>query len=413
MTDVFFLTVDSLRRDRFTQDRFSECWETFADEFVYFSNAVSNGVATPFAFPSIVTGHHVTGDGSLDPDTPTLAELTGGYAWAVTNNPHLCAARGYDRGFDCFEDDINDVDNGEMTTGILRTVKQAAGNVGVIKRSYDWFRRVSGVDIVPTAGVAEDVTAALEAALNGRSGLFWGHFMDPHYPFGPEYVPDRSVDVGWTEAEIASANDRFERGATSEEDCRMLQTLYDEVIDYLDRTLASFFESLRQAGRWKDSLVVVASDHGEAFGEHGVYNHMWDAAPIDELVEVPLLVKFPSGDGGKRDYLVQNADLFPTLCSALDVEVTLPRLTARLKDDTRRIVVSKSNTAVRVTTPDGYAIRRRDGERTLTGDVGDNTLSVLREQPIPAVERLGGTTPGVENATDQDLERRLEHLGYK
>jgi arylsulfatase A-like enzyme len=77
-------------------------------------------------------------------------------------------------------------------------------------------------------------------------------------------------------------------------------------------------DHLRAAGQYDDTLIVVAGDHGEAFGEHGDFVHGHLA--YEEVMHVPLLVKFPAGmrvAGGAVDALAQLTDIAPTVLDAL------------------------------------------------------------------------------------------------
>ncbi len=70
------------------------------------------------------------------------------------------------------------------------------------------------------------------------------------------------------------------------------------------------------------TLLVVTSDHGEAFGEHG---YLWHERGVyDELVRVPLLVRLPGGElPGEITALTQSIDLLPTVFDL--IEVPYPR----------------------------------------------------------------------------------------
>jgi arylsulfatase A-like enzyme len=413
MTDVFLLTVDSLRRDFFSEDYFPECWDIFTSDCLRFENALANGVATPFSFPSIVTGYPVTDDGTLGSNRPTIAEAYGGYSGAITNNPHLCPERGYDRGFDFFSDNINDLGGGDSASGFVRMLKRIGGQSRVVRSGYRWFKRRSGVDFVPKTGTATDVITQLHDAMADREGFFWAHFMDPHYPFRPDNIPDTEVDVPHNVDEIEGMNDRYKRGEPTDSDVEFLRSMYGETVRYLDRALAAFFERMKRENRWDDSIVVLTSDHGEAFGERGVYNHMWDADPIDVLLEVPLLVKFPDRQGGTYDHLVQHADLFATLTAELDWNTVTPPSTKPFTDTEPRTVVSKSNAAVRITTDEGYVIRRRDGSTETNGDVDSDARSMLESATIPNIGELSDEVENDWNEDQERLKKRLEHLGYR
>lgn len=413
MSELLLLTIDSLRADHFDHNTFTECWDTFATDFARFENAMANGVATPLSFPSILTGHLATGDGTLPSKHPTLAELYEGSTWAVSNNPHLRSERNYDRGFEFFSDDPADLINEEAT--------EASTFSEPLQKTYETVKNAivgdgdGEPDLTPPPSSAQHVLRILRDGMDGRNGFFWAHFIDPHYQFKPQKVLDRKLAVDYSNDEILAMNERYVDGNPRSNDVEFLSRMYDELIAYLDRQLADFFDQLKAEKRWDEMTIVIAADHGEAFGERGVYNHQWDADPIDPLVRVPLLVKLPRNrHGGETyDHLVQNADIVTTLAEEFGWDIDYPPTTRPLTDAGRRTIVSKSTGAVRVTTDDGFAIRRRDGSTNVTGSIGKDAMAVLKSASIPAVEKLSGDVPGLDNEERREVEQRLEDLGYK
>jgi len=95
-------------------------------------------------------------------------------------------------------------------------------------------------------------------------------------------------------------------------DAMILRETYSRGVGYLDDSLGELFDTLRQSGLWDDLLVVVTSDHGEEFSEHGSFGHH---ALYDEIIRVPLMIKWPRGERAG----VVNA--IP--CSGVDVAPTL------------------------------------------------------------------------------------------
>ena len=96
---------------------------------------------------------------------------------------------------------------------------------------------------------------------------------------------------------------------------------YDSAIRGLDAELARLFERLRAAGVDRDTLIVLISDHGEEFQDHG---RMWHGQSVyGEMVHVPLVVRWPARvpAGARVDEPVQLVDVMPTLLG-------LSRLTA-------------------------------------------------------------------------------------
>jgi hypothetical protein len=100
---VLLLTIDTLRRDRFTKEYFPETWQVFSSDFANFTNAYSHGNLTPLAFPGIITSYPVRGNGQFYSDVQTVAEqFSANSTSGFSNNAHLTPERGYDREFDPF-----------------------------------------------------------------------------------------------------------------------------------------------------------------------------------------------------------------------------------------------------------------------------------------------------------------------
>lgn len=93
---------------------------------------------------------------------------------------------------------------------------------------------------------------------------------------------------------------------------------YDDCILMTDAALQAFFNDLKARNAYDNALIIVTSDHGEEFGEHGHYLH---EQTYVESSHVPLLIKFPGNKHGGRRVaeLVQLIDLLPTIAGATDL----------------------------------------------------------------------------------------------
>jgi arylsulfatase A-like enzyme len=93
----------------------------------------------------------------------------------------------------------------------------------------------------------------------------------------------------------------------------LVRRLYEQEVTYLDEVLSDFMHFLEKAGLQDDTLLIVTADHGESLGEHGIWGHIFGL--YNELIHVPLLIKYPRSFGLKGDnpQLVQLHDLFATL----------------------------------------------------------------------------------------------------
>lgn len=418
-SNIILITIESLRRDHFDQNRFPECWNVFQEDFTRFTDAYSNGVATPFSFPSIHTGQLAVGNGTLQPESPTIAETFPGYTWGVSNNPHLRKDRGYSRGFDYFADSLTK--SGEKERTSTKKLKKIGKKSEIIKSVYKVFQDKTSSSRTPST-TAADLIDSLMSSIRNTDGFYWTHLSDSHYPFTPWKIPDKEINTRYNYDEIEEMNNRFIDECPTDSDIDILKAFYSELIKYIDRKLAEFFRTLRKDGRWDDSMIIIMSDHGEGFGENGifthqeegVFSHRWDADPIDSLVCVPLLVKYPKElySGEVFDHPVQNGDLLTTLTDFFDWNIKVPSHTQPFTETESRIIISKSNTAIRLTTKTGYAVRRQ-GQIKTVGEVNPEKMKKLEYLELPAVKTTSGDIPGLDEQKQEEIEQQLEYLGYK
>lgn len=339
MTRVVLLTVDSLRADRFDSDRFERSWPLL-ERFDRFENAYAHGVATPFAFPGIVSGVLPTANGVF-PEDSTLAERVSGHAVGHANNPHLCPDRGYDRGFDSFS-----YLGGRSGEGLTGRVKRLISERDEIAGLYERIGGLVGGDGFdgPYRPADRQAERTMRAVGEGAR-LCWTHFQDPHFPFSPAHVRDRDLT---DRADLNRAEQLLSDYAAGElepdsEAMASVASLYDKNVAYFDRQLAQLLECFDRRGLFSEAVIVLTADHGEVFGERGMVNHPWDAMPVDALVNVPLAVSVPGRDGTEHETLTSHASLNRTLVRAIESDVAPDPV-----DFAAETVVTKSNAVVRV-----------------------------------------------------------------
>ena len=137
----------------------------------------------------------------------------------------------------------------------------------------------------PAMGAAAEF--AVDAALawlennDDRDFFLWLHFMDPHQPFR--------------------------------------DGIYNKSIHYLDFHLGRIFSYLREKGIYDDTLIVIASDHGERL--YGVNKKSGHGGPPDgEVNHVPLIISYPNRLEPRIDMgLTENTDIMPTVLELLEV----------------------------------------------------------------------------------------------
>ncbi|WP_254274629.1 sulfatase family protein [Haloarcula marina] len=137
-----------------------------------------------------------------------------------------------------------------------------------------------------------------------------GNFQE--YPTAEQIAEHQEWDA-WRSASHMNIADR--------DDLEELLAHYDAEIRYADKQVGQVVETLKQAGLYDETFIVVTADHGEEFGEHGVYREHWSTH--DGTQRVPLIVKPPASTSfstGPRTQLATNVDMPPTLADFADLD---------------------------------------------------------------------------------------------
>lgn len=95
------------------------------------------------------------------------------------------------------------------------------------------------------------------------------------------------------------------------QDVAFLHMLYETKLYYTDMYLRPLVDYLMRPDVASRTIVVVMSAHGEAFGEHGIFEHK--ASPYNAVFHVPLAIKYPKGRAQRIDAVVETMDIYPTL----------------------------------------------------------------------------------------------------
>ena len=294
--------VDTLRADHTTPYGYARdttpALMAFSKDAVVFDQAISAASWTKPAVASLMTsllpGRHraVQLRDSLDPGLVTLAEMVQarGFATgaAVANSVIYSAGTNFDQGFDFF-----------------------AGLHGAGNRPSK----------VVEAGPVVDAGLRWLDERRGFPDFLYVHTMDPHVPYTPPPPFDQRYEPHPT-PDHAGQDPRFDFKEPLDRDRLIAQ--YDGEIAYGDQEFGRFVQELKKRGLYDRALIVFMADHGEEFEDHGKWLH--GRSVFDELVRVPLLVKFPGQkDGGRRiTQQVQTVDLLPTILEHFGLPVPAP-----------------------------------------------------------------------------------------
>ncbi|HSK18802.1 MAG TPA: sulfatase [Longimicrobiales bacterium] len=270
--------------------------EDFARDAVVFERAFATAPWTLPTHASMFTGrwHHEISadwDDGLDREHPTLAEFLGsrGYTTAgfVANTFYGSFEHGLNRGFARYED--YRISPGQIF------VSSALGNTlgcGIRNVAGCRLRGLTGYHDLFGRKTAAHVNGSFLGWLDERdeSRPFFAflNYFDAHAPYLPpepyasQYAPGprgnpMQLDIpGWT---------------WTPEEVRAEQDAYEGAIAYLDAQLGVLFDELDARGLLDETIVVVTSDHGEEFLEHGVMAHS-NSLYMPSL-HVPLVIRAP------------------------------------------------------------------------------------------------------------------------
>jgi arylsulfatase A-like enzyme len=332
---ALLVTIDTLRADHLGAYGHAEArtpvLDGLASEGILFEQAMTATVLTGPSHTSILTGllplqHGVIENAQRVPtEVATVTEHLGRGGWDtsafVSGYPVTNPVGGLLERFDHWDDDLRP----------HRIIHRRACKVAVASFA-EFFLDKTGVDVDPRwrkAPVVTDAAVAwMDAQDSERPFFSWVHYFDPHLPYEAPHELERAETLsfegphgeGWYELHPDAKRSVIEDEAAAER----MRHMYDAEIALVDRELGRLIEAARRRAGPEGLWIVVTSDHGESFGEHGVWyrRELYDAS-----LHVPLLVIPPEGSdlprGQRIAEQVRLIDVTPTLLDALDFDAPL------------------------------------------------------------------------------------------
>lgn len=424
--NVILLSTDALRADHLScygyHRKTSPIIDKLASESICFRNAYSASSHTREAVPALLTGEYP--DAAVDRGyrlaTDSIASIlsvegfaTGGFH----SNPFVSRAYGFDRGFDTFDDDLH------------------LGKHKLIALAQRAFDKLRNRHYARADEINERSLNWIDSLDNDQPFFLWNHYMDTHGPYEPpEGYATEYQDRRISKREAQSLYQRAIKKPDSitDEECELLIDLYDAEIRFNDEKIGVFLDELRNRNLLDESLLVFTADHGDAFGEHGYYEHPRQLH--DVLTHVPLVLRHPEVTERCISTPVSTLDIVPTITEGLrGRQPTLPGISLfDVLSDTNeyvgRIVYSQARgegpeqnrIRFRATNESGWCqIVRNLDSGTVVQDVGDDCAPDLK-QALREHSRLRTTDVSPQNGqsgeredVNGDIESRLEALGYR
>lgn len=403
---VIVVSLDTLRADRVgaygSNAGLTPNLDRMAAQAVIFDQAFAPANETLYSHAALFTGRYASrlaplgSDWRLPDDSTTVAERVRDAGWdtaAFVAGGHMSKAFGLDPGFVTYEGEAQWASLADTGPAALRWLdgrtdparpflllvhgydphdrylKPAPFGYGLADRDYVG----AGRDVGRRPGGVSDVLAGRATMRADLVGML--PFLHPRFDRGAGIERLDPHAVALTGADTAH-----------------LTALYDGAVAWGDAALGLFLAGLVQRELYDDVTLIMLSDHGEELGEAGVFHHRYGLD--DAVAHVPLVVRFPNGEGGGRRLsgLVGLIDVAPTLLDfggigALpDAEGRSLRGMIERGEAGRDVVVSEG--ALRL-----LSARTAEARLTVEGLSLDNayTPALLRALPIDGVTlRLDG-----------------------
>src|SRR5262249_50502831 len=211
--------------------------------------------------------------------------LTAGF---VANTYYCNAENGLGRGFTYYEDYSVSPSEFALSASLSRAIL----NRDAVRRLINYH------DVIGRKTAAEINRAFLRwlGRQNERPFFAFLNYLDAHEPCLPPAPFDEKfgakVEHGrFHSVHILRTSWRQNREKSTPQQNQADIDCYDGAITYLDQQIGRLLDELGRRGRLKNTLVMIAADHGEAFGENGHYGHI-NSAYLTQL-RVPLLFSMP------------------------------------------------------------------------------------------------------------------------
>ena len=300
--NILLISIDSLRRDHVGSYGYprptTPHLDALARDGVRFDTAVAptswtlpSHVTLLTALPIRVHQVHVSSE-RFTKRVLTLAEvlLEEGYATAgIVGGSYLDAGYGFAQGFDHYDD----------YTVVNRDRRKPDGHV------------TSPISL----RLANEWLESWAASQQPRPFFLFLHMWDVHYSYDPPPPYDTMFDPDYEGDIVASPYMRNRRinARMDPRDLEHVMALYDGEIRHTDDHLGRLFDSLKGLGAFDDTIIVVTSDHGDEFFEHGKKGHGQNL--FDSVLRIPLLMRYPSKIPAGRvvEGQVRLMDVAPTI----------------------------------------------------------------------------------------------------
>jgi hypothetical protein len=296
--NVILIVIDALRADHLGcygyPREISPETDKLAKEGIIFKNMLAQSSWTKPATASILTGlypksHGASGGNRIPEQVNLLPEILGKYgyrSYAFTANSFTSKAYGFDQGFGKFY-------------FFQENVKKYESNIHIRSDQLSHF-----------------ISKFILQLEDTNKNFIYIHYMDPHYPYTPkDKFFSRSNKREFTTSFPLQKSVLSLPGEEGHSIIQEAINAYDDEILFNDKMIGRLMQTLKNKNMYSNSIIIITSDHGEEFFEHGNCEH--GNSLYDEVLKVPLIIRLPDKIHKTIVEIANQVDILPTILSLL------------------------------------------------------------------------------------------------
>jgi arylsulfatase A-like enzyme len=305
--NVLIINIDTLRRDHCGIYKYRRATtpsiDMMAARSLVFDNMVSSSSFTVPSVGSLFTSLYPSGHGAIGKDEMTLnkksisennltlAELLekdGYHTAAFSASPFISPEFGFGQGFEFF------------------STTESAHADALYDKAMPW----------------------LDTHYHEQPFFVYVMFFDPHQPYDPPASTERQFQKDylgykiWPDSMLKNKPVRVAKLSPkiTPVELEFAKSMYDSEISYVDQFVGLILQKMETTGLLDRTMVIITSDHGEEFLEHGGFGH--SRTLYSESIDVPFILYYPgiSAPGKKIPSLVRNVDVMPTVLDLLGIK---------------------------------------------------------------------------------------------
>ena len=296
-----------------------------ASEGIFFKNHFSPSNSTAPSLISLFTGKYPDNHGIVHQFPYTKQEEIEKFKKTEFWFPSYLKKKGYNtigidwsglwfkKGFDYYGDEENKTRK-ILNSPIIKKILLSLPNW-----VYKFGKKLTKIRSSPQIPPAHKTTdLAISKIKESKKPFFlFLHYLDTHFPFptvkNPKPSGERDIYKILENIKDKSQKEYIKKRIVdiSLNSIKDIVNKYDLVIETLDFEIGRLVNFLKKENLWGNTIFIVLADHGENFGEHGIYfSH---AGLYDESIHVPLIIKIPGFKNKEVDGMMQNIDIIPTI----------------------------------------------------------------------------------------------------